>query len=429
MHVLLRGGSRSGKTFLIMRAMIIRALAYPSRHAVLRFRFNHVKASIIRDTLPKVMGLCFPDVAPLCHLDKSDWFYTIPSGDGGVSEIWFGGLDDKERTEKILGLEFATLFLNECSQIPLSSRNVAVTRLAQKTPLRLKAWYDCNPPATSHWTYKLFIRKVDPDTNRNLSYPDNFTELRLNPDDNRANLAPEYLTELDGLPERLRKRFLLGEFGEETDGALWTLESLDASRHMGDLPEMQRVVVAVDPSGCAGPEDERSDEVGICVTGLGVDGHGYVLEDLSGRHPPGGEKSWPRIVASASERWDASIVAETNFGGAMVKEVMRAAAPKVPVREIKASRGKAVRAEPVAYLFDQGKVRLAGRFPRLEDQLCSMTLAGFTGSKSPDRADAMVWGLSALFPSLTKDGAKSLLPKLPPLPSYHGNANQAWMMR
>ena len=112
MYYLLYGGARSTKTFTLIRLVIVRALAAPgSRHAVLRFRFNHVKLSVILDTFPKVMELCFPDMTYV--LSKSDWYVTFPNG----SEIWFGGLDDKERTEKILGNEYATIFLNECSQI------------------------------------------------------------------------------------------------------------------------------------------------------------------------------------------------------------------------------------------------------------------------------------------------------------------------
>src|ERR1700689_2506866 len=125
-HILLGGGSRSGKTLLIVRKIIQRALKAPgSRHGILRFRFGHVKQSIVHDTFPKVMNLCFPQVK--YEVNRSDWFATLPGG----SEVWFGGLDDKERTEKILGTEFSSLFLNECSQIPYASRNMALTRLAQ----------------------------------------------------------------------------------------------------------------------------------------------------------------------------------------------------------------------------------------------------------------------------------------------------------
>ena len=114
------GGSRSAKTFGIVRTMIIRALAAEnSRHAILRFRFNHVKASVVLDTFPKVMSLCFKDIT--YELNKTDWYAEFPN----KSQIWFGGLDDKERTEKVLGQEYATIFLNECSQITWEPRNMA----------------------------------------------------------------------------------------------------------------------------------------------------------------------------------------------------------------------------------------------------------------------------------------------------------------
>ena len=149
-YIMLFGGSRSGKTFLLMRQVIVRALKSPgSRHAVLRFRFNQVKNSIVYDTFPKVMDLAFPNIE--YKMNKSDWFVTFPNG----SEIWFGGLDDKERTEKILGMEFATIYLNESSQINWQSVGIAITRLAQKVmqkiegkPDRLlkpKMYFDCNP--------------------------------------------------------------------------------------------------------------------------------------------------------------------------------------------------------------------------------------------------------------------------------------------
>lgn len=407
-HILLYGGSRSGKTFLIMRALITRALAHKSRHAALRFRFNHIKNSVVQDTLPKVMDLCWPGLLSTCKLHKDDWFLEFPNG----SEIWFGGLDDKERTEKILGQEYASMFLNECSQIPWASRNMATTRLAQKTPLRVKAYYDCNPPNEGHWTHRLFIEKRSPDTRAIVTNPGDYAAFGpMNPTDNLANLDAKYLSDLEALPERQRRRFLLGQFGSQNEGQLWTLELLEQQRYAdGEIPAQQRIVVAVDPSGCSGPEDERSDEVGIVVCGVGQDGKGYVLEDLSGRFGPGGEEGWGNIVVSAFDRYKAdAVVAEKNFGGAMVAEVIRAAAQRqrnggisVPVREVTASRGKAVRAEPIATLFEQQKVFLAGYFPVLEDQLCGMTTAGFVGDKSPDRADAMIWGLNHLFPSLTR---------------------------
>ncbi len=395
-HVMLYGGSRSGKTFINLRSILVRALAHRSRHAVLRYRFNHVKQSVVYDTLPKVMELCFPGVAERSHLDKTDWFLRLPNG----SEVWFGGLDDKERTEKILGQEYASIFLNECSQISWASRNMAITRLAQKTPLRLKAYYDCNPPPKGHWTYKLFIEGVSPDTRKPVPYADQHMAMLMNPDGNQQNLAEGYLEQLKAMPERMRLRFLLGQFADDSDSSLWSVELLEQSRLVGPQPDMVRVIIAVDPSGCSGDEDTRSDEVGIIVCGLGADGNAYILEDLSGRYGPAG---WGRVVADAFDRHEADrVVAETNFGGAMVGEIIRVARPGTPFTEVKASRGKAVRAEPIASLFDQGKILMAGYFPELEDQMLSMTTAGYTGSRSPDRLDAAVWGLTSLFPALTK---------------------------
>lgn len=420
-HVMAYGGSRSGKTFGFVRAVLIRAQAHQSRHAMLRYRFNHIKASIVYDTLPKVMDLCFPGVAQHCHLDKTDWFYAIPTNVSDPkssrkwSEIWFGGLDDKERTEKILGQEYATIFMNECSQIPWASRNMAITRLAQNTPLRLKAYYDCNPPGMAHWTYRLFMEKRDPDRRTGVTNPGNYAALLMNPKDNEANLAASYLEELAAMSEAMRRRFLLGQFADMSESALWTLELLDQQRIIdGKVPDMVRIVVAVDPSGAAGEEDLRSDEIGIVVCGLGKDGRGYILEDLSGRMAPA---MWGKAAVSAFDRWEAdAVVAEENFGGAMVAEVIRGASSDperktggtVPYRAVKASRGKIARAEPIAALFEQQKVSLVGYFPEMEDQFCAMTTAGYVGSRSPDRADAAIWALASLFPAMTKQDSANV---------------------
>ena len=399
-HCMLFGGSRSGKTFSIVRKIVGRALETTSRHAILRFRFNHVVSSIALDTFPKVLETCFPNAEP--KLDKALWLYTFKNG----SEVWFGGLDEKERTEKILGAEYASIFLNECSQIGLPSRDIAVTRLAQNTALTNKMYYDCNPPSKRHWTYLMFMDKIDPARHQPLVNPDNYTALQMNPMHNRENLTEAYLQELEMLDERKRKRFLLGVFSDDDESALWTPEMLDKGRLLDKAPpEMQRVVVAVDPSGCSGPEDLRSDEVGIIVAGIGTDGQGYILEDLSGRFGP---DKWPKIVTSAYDRHAADkVVAEVNYGGAMVGAVVRTAMTDkgypLAFQEVRASRGKVVRAEPIAALFSEGKVSLVGRFEELEYQLSAMTTAGYRGDRSPDRADAMVWALTALFPAITRE--------------------------
>lgn len=401
-NILLYGGSRSGKTFLIVRAIVIRALKAPgSRHVSLRFRFGHIKSSIVYDTFPKVMKSCFPKVK--YELSKSDWYVRFPN----KSEYWFGGLDDKERTEKILGNEYATIHLNECSQIPWNSRNIAITRLAQLInedigalrALPLKMYYDENPPDKGHWTYKLFISHQDPDTKHQLASPEDYATLQMNPGDNQENLATEYMETLKGLPGRLRARFLEGNFRSTLSNALFSDENIERYRVIdARLPDMVRIVVAVDPSGADDTDNQDNDEIGIVVCGLGLDGNGYVLEDLTCKTSP---EKWAKVATNAFERHSAdAIVAETNYGGAMVRAVIQAARHRTPFREVHASRGKVVRAEPISALIEQGKIRFAGIFQNLEDELCAFTTHGYTGADSPNRADAMIWGMTELFPSI-----------------------------
>lgn len=407
---MLRGGSRSGKTFLLCRAIVQRAINAPgSRHAIWRFRFNHAKTSIWADTLPKVLKLCFPDLR--AHFNKTDFYVELPNG----SQIWIGGLDDKERVEKVLGQEYATLYFNESSQIAWGSIETAMSRLAQKvevapeiaaatgrTHLPLKAYFDCNPPSKLHWSYQLFRSKVKPGTKEPLANPDDYAEMKINPDDNRDNLPEKYFEILDNMSAAKRLRFKQGEWASEVNGALWALDDRKAddgrkipgidSLRVAEAPELARVVVAVDPSGTKG--DGGGDDIGICVAGLGVDGQIYVLEDATCQLSPEG---WGRRAVERFRRWQADrVVGETNYGGDMVRAIVQTTDKTVPYRDVKATRGKVVRAEPVAALYEQGRVHHVGEFPDLEDQLCNFTATGYVGEGSPDRADALVWALTEL---------------------------------
>lgn len=358
------------------------------------------------DTLPKVISELPEEVRGT--LNRSDWFHVFPN----KSEIWLGGLDDKDRTEKMLGKEYATLYLNEASQIPLGSRNLAVTRLAQKCEyelqgerktLSLKMYYDCNPPNKAHWLYQMFHQKRDPETKKELTNPQDYAHFRINPRDNAENLPPEYIRELEGMSARMRKRFLDGEYGDAAPGALWTEEMIDRYRE-DTLPDMVRVVVAVDPSGADDEENAHNDAIGIIVAGLGTDGNAYVLEDCTVKAGP---KTWGSVATTAFDRHGADrIIAEVNYGGEMVKFVVQASKPNVPFRKITASRGKAVRAEPISSLTEQGKIRFAGTFPMLEDELCAFTTHGYLGTDSPNRADAFVFAMSELFPGVVADKDK-----------------------
>lgn len=400
-YFMLFGGSRSGKTFLAVYAVIIRALkAKGSRHVILRFRFNAVKASIIFDTFPKVMRLCFPERE--YNLNKTDWIVSFDNG----SEIWFGGLDDKERTEKILGQEFATIYMNESSQIPWRSVGIAITRIAQKCTqddgieLALRMYFDCNPPDKNHWTYKIFIQNVDPDTKLHLNNASLYGYIQMNPGDNIANLPESYIKTLEGLPPHLKKRFLDGEFRDANPNAIFSEEAIDRWRveNSSDLPDMVRVVVGVDPSGADDTNNEGNDAIGIYVAGLGNDGNAYLLEDATVKAGPA---VWGRMAVSAYHRNESDImVGEQNYGGAMVKFVIQTADKNVNYKMVNASRGKVVRAEPFAQLFEDGRVRIVGRQNELEEELSGFSTAGYTGEKSPNRADAAIWCLTELFPGI-----------------------------
>lgn len=434
-HVLAVGGGRSGKSARIVRQVIMRALKAPgSRHLITRLRFNHLRASIVNGTFPWVMEKCFPGVT--YRLDKLDWFARIET-QGQPSEIWFAGLDEKERTEKVLGMEFATIFANECSQIPYSSILLVRTRLAQKVlqvdgrQLPLKMFYDENPPSKAHWSYKVFIQKRDPDSGSQLPEAAQYAWMRLNPVDNAENLPQETIDEYMSLPGRMRKRFWEGEFSEVVEGALFTAEMLDANRvDPMEVPDMLRVVVGVDPMGATpapgssnqlGEADRRA--TGIMVAGLGVDGNAYWMQDCTVSALPA---VWGKVVVDAMERHEGDlIVGEVNYGGAMVEHTIRTVSPNVAFRQVRSTRGKHVRAEPVSALMEKGKIRIVGHMRALEDELEAFSSTGYMGDGSPNRADAAIFTIYELFSSLVKQPAKAEAAR-PPLRLVSGGHN-AWM--
>lgn len=186
----------------------------------------------------------------------------------------------------------------------------------------------------------------------------------------------------------LGRQELEGVLLDDLEGALWHRSMLDENR-VGAAPEMKRIVVAIDPAGSSGAQ---SDETGIIAAGLGRDDHGYVLADASGRYTP---EKWARQAVDllASLRGDC-LVCERNFGGEMALATIRAVAPHVRVKMVTASRGKAVRAEPIVAFYEQRRVHHVGNLPGLEDQLCGWEPNG--KDRSPDRLDALVWGLTEL---------------------------------
>lgn len=211
--------------------------------------------------------------------------------------------------------------------------------------------------------------------------------------DNAAHLAPGFLADITARygGTALGRQELDGEVIADIPGALWTRAMIEAAR-VAAAPELIRVVVAVDPAvtGHSG-----SDATGIIAAGLGADGRGYVLADCS--VAAASPSVWARAAIAAFERFSADrLVVETNQGGDLVTAVLRQFAPNLAIRTVTASVGKRARAEPIAALYEQGRVGHVGAFAALEDEMCQFAGDGSRDGPSPDRLDALVYALSEL---------------------------------
>ena len=211
--------------------------------------------------------------------------------------------------------------------------------------------------------------------------------------DNATNLAPGFLEAIVGryAGTRLGRQELDGELIEDRSDALWRREAIEESR-VKMSPDLRRILVAIDPPASSG---KGADACGLVVAGLGADGHAYVLEDASMEEVR--PARWGRAAITLYHRHAADcLVAEVNQGGEMVNAVLSGIDASVPVRAVRATRGKWLRAEPVAALYEQGRVHHVGAFAKLEDEMCDFGLDGLSSGRSPDRLDALVWALTAL---------------------------------
>lgn len=314
----------------------------------------------------------------------------IKTPGGGV--IIFQGMAD-HTAESIKSLEgFDVAWVEEAQS--LSGRSLELLRPTIRKP-RSELWFSWNPRRADDPVDKLF---------RGAGRPDDAVVVRANYSDN-PHLPHEMEMERRECLAKQPNRYghiWLGEYEPQAEGAIWTMQVIEDGRiNQSDAPEMTRIVVAVDPNVTDG---EHSDEHGIVVVGLGTDKRGYVLDDLSGR---GGPAQWAARAVAAYDKWQAdAVVIETNQGGQMCRETLRTARRSLPVIEVTASRGKHVRAEPIAALYALGQISHVGRFPTLESQMCLMTHAGYAGDGSPDHVDALVWGMTHLFPMVGRREAR-----------------------
>lgn len=375
-ELMLYGGAGSGKTHFMLNVIFKRALILEgSRQICFRKRFEHVKHTLWNST-KEHLAMEWPNLYEQCNVNRSGgtWSITLPNG----SEVLYSGLDDKERIEKHLGSEFATIYINEASEVQ-DERDIDLiaSRLRQKIRGKHLFLLDENPPVKSHWSYK---RYIESDVEGRASF-------RINPKDVEENLPASYIKRLKALPERLRRRFWEGEFLSDVEGALWSYDMILKTRK-DQFGEVGRIIVALDPPVTS---NEDSDEAGIIV--VGQKGTGYkVLADYSMKGSP---SQWAAQTAKAYHDFDADcIVAEVNQGGDLVEMALKSVNENLPVTQVRATRGKHIRSEPIAALYEQGLVEHAQGLTELEDQLQSWVPN--SGLKSPDRMDALVWGLHEL---------------------------------
>jgi len=368
LHLMAEGGSRSSKTFGWVYALVVRALAKRSSHLAIRRYYKDCRQAVGMQTLPAVMRIAFPGVA--YDINKTDWVVTFPNG----STLWLGGMDDGKRIDKCLGREYSTLFFNEASEMKYESITTFHSRLAERSGLRAKCLYDQNPSTKSHWTYKVFHLGQDPATKaeRIRDWEKHYRCIQINPECNKGNLADGYLeTTLMGLPERQRRRFLLGEYQDDVENALWKQSTIDYYRVQDEqAPRFVRLVVAVDPSVS---NTKNSHECGIIAAGKGVDGNYYVLRDESIKAHA---SIWGKAVVDLYNELRADcVVGEVNQGGDLVEGNLRSIAggANIHYQAVHATRGKHKRAEPVASLYERGMVHHVGSHRFLEDEMTGMS--------------------------------------------------------
>lgn len=235
--------------------------------------------------------------------------------------------------------------------------------------------------------------------------------------DNKANLAPSFFDAVIKRYEgtRLGRQELNAEILEDVQGALWSRSMIQYMPRPA-CPLFKRIVVAIDPPATS---NEGSNECGIVVVGIGVDDNGYVLADRSGVMSP---QEWSIAAVTAFREYEADlIVAEANQGGEMIEAVIHSVGSHIPVKLVRASRGKIIRAEPISAIYARNKVWHVGQFEALEDQMCSYTPDMDRKNGSPDRLDALVWGFTELFPSLIADPVQ-----IDTTPDYGGYSG-SWM--
>ena len=374
-YFLITGGRGSGKSWTL--SLFLLNLTYEEGHVILFTRWTLTSAfiSIIPEFIDKI------DL-----MNKAEDFEITQSeiiNKATGSKILFRGIKTSQGTatanlKSIAGV--TTFILDESEELMDEDvfDRIDLSIRAVNKPNRVILVM--NPSYKSHWIYNRFVKYPREDTNY----------IHTTYLDNQNNLSPSFIAQAERTRNENLHRYnhlFLGHWLEDAEGMLWNKQIIERLR-MANPPQLERIVVSVDPAASANLE---SDETGIVVAGKDSKGNGYVLEDLSGKYSP---SQWAAVAVKAFERWNADcIVAEKNMGGDMVESVLRSQNTTARIKLVNATKGKYVRAEPIYSLYEQNKIYHIGQFPILENQM--ITFDPDKG-KSPDRVDALVWGFTEL---------------------------------
>jgi phage terminase large subunit-like protein len=378
-YAFLTGGRGSGKSFHL--SVFLLNLTYESGHVILftRYTMESAGASIIPEFVDKLERLGKRDDFDITQKE------IVNKWTG--SRILFRGIKTSSgnQTAKLKSIQGVTTWvLDEAEELVdrMTFDRIDDSIRSQLRPNRVIL--SLNPSTVDHFLHGLFVAAPRADT----------LYIHTTWQDNRDNLSESFLAKIEETRTSNPGRYAhiyAGEWLREVAGLLWTPTEIQRARVATAPDDLSRVLVAIDPAVTANAE---SDETGIVVVGADRNRRGYVLEDLSGRYSP---NQWATIAIDAARRWKGSIVAETNQGGDMVTAVLKSLGDRangIRIIDVKASRGKLARAEPVYSLYQEQRIFHVGAFPLLESQM-----VGFNPENqitSPDRVDALVWGLSAL---------------------------------
>lgn len=387
-YIIITGGRGSGKSFALSSAMAALADSHAG-YKILYTRYTITSAadSIIPEFCDKLetMGLS----------ERFDQTGRDIVNKATGSELLFRGIKTSSgnQTAKLKSLQGVNAWvLDEAEELDDEDTFDTIDLSVRDSRHQNLVILSLNPSHKKHWIYRRFFDSRGVVHGFNGVVQDTLY-IHTSYENNRENLPEQYCAIADRLRESnpLKWQHIwAGGWLDELEGALWTWNMIeDARKKLADVPDLERVVVGVDP---AVTDSSTSDETGICVAGRGIDGRYYVLGDHSLRASP---LVWAQEVSKAYRRYDADrIVGEVNNGGDLVEITLRQVDRQLPYTPVRASRGKIIRAEPVAALYEQGLVSHVGTFADMETEM--MTFTGTSNEASPNRLDAIVWALTEL---------------------------------